>query len=270
MIAATDTVALAPGVDVREELLRDAVRGHEWPLNRSGAFVLERSGRPLGEVAGELAEAFSLSASDARRDVLRFVWQLNHLALVNIERTASSLGQLVEWLSLAARLAPAGTVPAAVTRRRAIDTRSAAHALASTFKAVLPRVGVVATVATVLAVHVALIIGSGLTVPLLVGLATGIGLGLHEAAHAALLRGVPSALVVRGARTRVLHAAVAPRRRIVVAVGGPLAVAALGLALVLGGVVATSPAAAIAGCPFAAHALALTVAGGDGRVACGL
>ena len=33
---------------------------------------------------------------------------------------------------------------------------------------------------------------------------------------------------------------------------------------------ATASAAAIAGCPLAAHALALTVVGGDGRVACGL
>ena len=42
MIAATDIVTLAPGVDVRQELLRDAVRGHAWPLNASGAFVLAR------------------------------------------------------------------------------------------------------------------------------------------------------------------------------------------------------------------------------------
>jgi len=270
MIAATDRVTLAPGVEIRQELLRDVVRGHEWPLNTSGSFVLERSGRPLGEVAGELADAFSLSAPEARGDVLRFVWQLNHLALVNVERTASSLRQLVEWLRLAARLAPAGAVPAPITRRRAIDTQTVAHALASTFMAVLPRVALVTAIATVLAVHVAVNLGAGLVDPLLAGLATGIGLGLHEAAHAALLRGVPSALVVRGARTRVLHATVAPRRRTAVALGGPLAVAALGLALVLGGVLATSPAAAIAGCPLAAHALALTVVGGDGRVACGL
>ena len=73
-----------------------------------------------------------------------------------------------------------------------------------------------------------------------------------------------------GARTRVLHAAIAPSRRALVAVGGPLVVAALGLALVLGGELTTTPAATIAGCPLAAHALALTVVGGDGRVACGL
>ena len=165
MIAATDTVTLAPGVEIRQELLRDVVRGHEWPLNTSGAFVLERSGRPLGEVAGELADAFSLSAPEARGDVLRFVWQLNHLALVNVERTASSLRQLVEWLRLAARLAPAGAVPAPVTRRRAIDTQTVAHALASTFMAVLPRVALVTAIATVLAVHVAVNLGAGLVDP---------------------------------------------------------------------------------------------------------
>jgi hypothetical protein len=128
----------------------------------------------------------------------------------------------------------------------------------------------VAVIATVLAVHFALILGAGLLAPVLLGLATGAGLGLHEAAHAALLRGIPSALVVRGARTRVLHAAVAPPRRVLVAVGGPLAVASLGLALVLGGALATAPVLSIAGCPLAAHALSLTVFGGDGRTACGL
>ncbi len=125
MIAATDIVTLAPGVDVRQELLRDAVRGHAWPLNASGAFVLARAGRPLGAVASELADAFSLPQSEARGDVVRFVWELNRLALVNVERTASRLGQLVDWLRLAARLAPVGALPAPITRRREIDTRTA-------------------------------------------------------------------------------------------------------------------------------------------------
>ena len=118
MIAATDIVTLAPGVDIRQELLRDAVRGHAWPLNASGAFVLARAGRPLGAVASELADAFSLPPSEARGDVVRFVWELNRLALVNVERTASRLGQLVEWLRLAVRLAPVGALPAPITRRR--------------------------------------------------------------------------------------------------------------------------------------------------------
>jgi hypothetical protein len=39
---------------------------------------------------------------------------------------------------------------------------------------------------------------------------------------------------------------------------------------VVAGSIMVAPAIAIAGCPLVAHALALTVAGGDGRVACGL
>ena len=202
---------------------------------------------------------------------MRFVWQLNRLALVNVERTASRLGQLVDWLRLAVRLAPVGAVAGAdhaPARDRHPHGRRARSRAAS--RRCCRACALVASVATILAVHVALIVGAALLVPLLVGLGTGLGLGLHEAAHAALLRGVPSALVVRGPRTRVLHAAIAPTRRALVAVGGPLAVAALGLALVVGGSLTTTPAATIAGCPFAAHALALTVVGGDGRIACGL
>ena len=43
-----------------------------------------------------------------------------------------------------------------------------------------------------------------------------------------------------------------------------------GIGLVVAGSIVVAPALAIAGCPLVAHALALTVVGGDGRVACGL
>jgi hypothetical protein len=125
--------------------------------------------------------------------------------------------------------------------------------------------------ATVLLAQAAIAGGAiGLAAAILVGGSTGLGLGLHEAAHAALLCGVPSALVTRGGRTAVLHSAVAPRRRVLVAVGAPLAVAVLGSVIVGVGTLASLPLIVVAGCPLAAHALALTVVGGDGRVACGL
>jgi hypothetical protein len=123
MIAATDIVTLAPGVDVRDELLRDGVRGHAWPLNASGAFVLARAGRPLGAVASELAEQFALPAAEARGDVVRFVWELNRLALVNVDRTASRLSLVVEWLRGILVVALAGGIAnvaaAQLIRRRA-------------------------------------------------------------------------------------------------------------------------------------------------------
>jgi hypothetical protein len=271
MIADTDTLSLAPGVAFEDGQLTDAVRGDAWPLNESGAFVLARMGRPVGQIVREIADAFSLPIETARGDVLRFAWALNALALVNVEREGTRVRRLADWIRLAARLAPAGALPAAVARRCALDTRSVPRAVASSLAAILSRVFVVAAVSTVVAVQFSAVVGApGLVVPLALGLGTGVGLGLHEAAHVASLRGVSSALVMCGRRTYVLHAAVSPPRRIVVALAGPLAVAALGVALVLEGAALAVPSLTIAGCPLAAHALALTVVGGDGRVACGL
>jgi hypothetical protein len=270
MIAATDSITLTPGVSLERGRLADAVRGDSWPLNASGVFVLTRAGTPVGAVVRELAEAFSLTAGQARADVLQFVWHLNRLALVNVERRASRVRQLASWLSLAARLAPAGTLPAPVSRRRALDTGSVFRALVSALRAVLPRSFLVGGVATVLIIQPALLVGAGTAASVLLGAATGLGLGLHEAAHAMLLRGVPSAFVCRGRRTYVLHAPVGSYRRLAVAICGPLAVSVLGVGLVAAGGALTAPVLAVAGLPLAAHALSLTVVGGDGRVACGL
>ena len=68
----------------------------------------------------------------------------------------------------------------------------------------------------------------------------------------------------------MLHARVGSRRRAIVAVGGPLTTSLLGVGLVAAGAALTAPVLAVAGLPLAAHAMALTVVGGDGRVACGL
>ena len=68
----------------------------------------------------------------------------------------------------------------------------------------------------------------------------------------------------------MLHAPVSSSRRSIVALAGPLAALGSGVVLVVAGAIVVAPALAIAGCPLVAHALALTVVGGDGRVACGL
>lgn len=291
MLAETDTLALAPGVFVSKRQstdtdtgqltdterltdtvqLTDTVRGAAWPLNASGAFVLSRSGSPVGEIVRDLAERFSLPLEAARGDVLRFAWYLNGLALVNLERGGPRLRRMLDWLVLALRLVPTGALPHAVARRRAVDTRSTGVAFVTSLRAILPRVLVLASLATAVALHcAALAAAPGLAAPLALGLGTGLGLGLHEAAHVVSLRGVPCALVMRGRRTYVLHATVGATRRAIVAVAGPLTVAALGLALVSAGAALAAPTLTLAGCPLAAHAFALTVVGGDGRTACGL
>jgi len=271
MIAATDTLSLAPGVVLEQERLADEVRGGSWPLNPSGVFVLTRTGEPIGRIVRELAEACSLSDAAARADVFRFVWHLNALTLVNVNAAGSPFRRFADWFRLAARLAPLGAVPSAVTRRRALDTRSVGRAVGSSLGAIWARMSFIAVATMAVAAQPSALVGaSGLVVPLGLGLGTGLGVGFHEAAHAALLRGVPSALVTRGRRTYVLHARVTPKRRSLVALAGPLAVTGLGVGLVVAGSIVVAPAIAIAGCPLVAHALALTVAGGDGRVACGL
>jgi len=271
MIADADALTLAPGVALECGQLSDAVRGTAWPLNGSGVFVLGRAGSSVGEIACDLADAFSLPVEEARGDVLRFAWHLNALALVNIGRQEALLRRFVDWLLLALELAPAGAFPAPVARRRALDTRTVPRAVGSCLVATMPRVVAVASFATVaIALSVGVVGASGLGVSVALGLATGLGLGLHEAAHTALLRGVPSALVVRGRRTFVLHAPVGPTRRSIVALAGPLVVTLIGVAFSLAGTGLADPGLTIAGCPLAAHALALTVAGGDGRIACGI
>ena len=106
----------------------------------------------------------------------------------------------------------------------------------SGFAAIASRVAFVAAAATAVAAQLSAVAGPpGYVVPFALGLGTGVGLGLHEAAHAASLRGVPSALVLRGRRTYVLHAPVGATRRSVVAAAGPLTVAVVGLALIQGG-----------------------------------
>ena len=70
--------------------------------------------------------------------------------------------------------------------------------------------------------------GSVFLLAIALGAGTGIGLGLHEAGHVASLRGVPSALVLRGRRTFVLHAPVGERRRALVALCGPGVVVMVG------------------------------------------
>ncbi len=271
MITQSDMIALPDGVSVVEGELTDDVRAMSWPVNAVAAFVLGRTGAPLGATVTEIARAFSLSEEQARADVLGFVWQLNALALVNVERQGSRMGRAHEWVVLAARLAPAGTVPALLARRRRIDTRTPTRGFISCLVAAWRRMVVICAVMTVLAAQLVALAGShGLALPLVLGLASGVGAGLHEAGHAAALRGVPSALVTHGRRTFVLHAPVSPARRSGVALAGPLAVAALGFALMIVAVATAAPVLAAAGCPFAAHALGLTVLASDGRTACRL
>ncbi len=271
MLEPADRIVLAEGVTVCGESLVDGICRTSWPLNASAALVVGSDGHPLGEIAERVAAAYALSVERARADVLAFGWQLNRLGLANVERPRGRAHHAAAWLRLAMRLLPAGALPPLTVRRRALDTRSARRAVVSAGRGLARRCTVLALVATALGAHVGVVAGRpSLLVPVLVGIAVGAGLLAHEAAHAAALSGIPSALVVRGTRVSVVHAPTGAVRRVLVACAGPAAVSVAGAVLLALAVVLDSSGLVAAGLPAATHALALTVLASDGRTACGL
>ena len=271
MLSADDRLLLAAGVRFEDGTLADAVRGSGWPLNATGCFVLERAGIELGEIAIEVAAAFALPLERARSDVLAFAWQLNRLTLANIERRRGRLGHVLVWITLALRLLPAGALPPPTACRRPLDTHTTVNAVVSVVAAVWARSLAVAVVTAAAVLQFGALAGRLALVPALAGgIAAGAGVALHEAAHATALRGVPSALVVQGRRTFVLHAPTGAARRALVALAGPATVCSVGIVLMVGATAAVSPALALAGGMLCAHAAGLSLLGPDGRSACGL
>ncbi len=265
MLGPADAIGLAPGVRVESGALADEARDACFPVNDTGLFVVRRAGRPLGEVADELALQHTIELERARNDVLRFAFSLNRALLANVVAGGSAVRRAAAWLQLAIRLAPAGTLPSRNPRRFALDT-------STPVRAVIDACGALRWRSVTLALAAVLLAAPGGLIPAALALGLGVGAGLvaHEAGHAALLTGVAAALVVCGLRTYVIHPTLAPGRRRAVAAAGPAAAALLGVAAVAAAWLSGMPELGLAGCPPAAHAAGLTVATGDGRVACGL
>lgn len=267
MLTCDDTLVLPPGVTLGDGRLHDRVRGASWPVNATAAFVLERSGHPLGSVADALAVAHGASRAQARADVLAFVWALNEAYLANVLRGGRRLARLVGFVRVAVRLTPAARLPALAARRRALDTRSLRAAAWSCAVACAARGLVVACLACVPALPLS---GGSPSLAVTLAASTALGLVVHEAGHAAALLRTPAALVTHGRRTVVLHGLLTSRRTASVALAGPGVAAAAGVAVTAAGALSTSLELAIAGLPLAAHAAGLTVLATDGRRACGL
>lgn len=271
MLEPADRIVLADGVVLDGDSLVDRVCSSTWALNAAGALVVASDGRPLGEIAERVADVYSLPAERARTDVFAFVWQLNRLGLANVDRPRGWARHVVAWLRLAARLLPAGALPPVTVRRVPLDTSSARRAFVSVGRGLAGRCLALALAAAILGAHLGVVAGRpSLLVPGVVGAVAGAALAVHEAGHAVALVGVPSALVVRGARVSVVHAPAGSPRRELVALCGPASVALAGSATLALAAALGSPALAAAGVPAALHALALTVLASDGRTACGL
>jgi hypothetical protein len=269
VITGRDRVVLAPGVRVEGDRIHDDVRGTSWALNETGRLALTAAPRATNAaVADELSARYAVDAERVAADVRSYVAMLNERLLVNVERGRRS--RLGAWYASLMLLAGRGIVPSPPARRLVAFGSGGARAALRSARALTPRAGLVAAAGGAALAALLAPMGAPLDLPIAVAFALYAAVVVHEAGHVLALRGVPCCVVVRGVEPLVVHRTIRPFHRGVVAVAGPLAAAAAGWLLCAAGAVA-----GVAGLPIAAlvlltQPLALTVAGGDGRIACAL
>lgn len=269
MLDADDTIVLASGVRRDPAMLVDDVRCSRYPLNATAELVLDRAGEPLAEAVEELVERWGVTESTARHDVLRFAWTLNSSGLVNVRRTGPRRRRVLAWLRVALRTLPSGRLPEATVERREVDTRSVGRAVVSTARALGRRGSALAAAAfSVLCVIGSLAGNASVVAAAVVAGALGAAVLLHEGAHVAALRGVPAALLLVRGRVSVVHRPLGDSRALLVALAGPATPALAAAGLATASLWTGSALVALCACPAASHALAATVAGRDGRIAC--
>jgi hypothetical protein len=263
VIAAHDRIALPPSVERRDDGLYDHVRGVTLPLNTTGAVIVGASTPAAASHALRLG--FAVDERRALADAIGFCAELNERLLLNISPARGAPGLALRWVVHLPFLLPARTLPRLPARRRHVDTNSLRTVLLTGVAATLP-FALLVSVGT-FAIGTLVLAGLGaasLATTLVLATAVGAGVILHELGHLALLRGVPTCAVTRGARLWLLHRALDRRREALVAAGGPtfaLGVAALLLAL-------PGLSATVAGLALSLHAIGLTVLTRDGRTMC--
>jgi len=263
MIAAHDRIALPPSVERRADGVYDDVRGVTFPLNVTGAAIVDASTPAAASRAVRLV--FAVDEERALADAIGFCAELNERLLLNVSPVGGSPALALRWVVHLPSVLPARTLPRLPAQRRHVDTGSLRTILVTGVRATLP----FAVLASVGAFVVAALVLGGLgaaSVSATLALAGAVGAGVvfHELGHLMLLRGVPACAVTRGARLWLLHRALDRRREAVVAAGGPTAPLAIAaLLLVLPGLPAT-----VASLALSLHALGFTVLTADGRTMC--
>lgn len=263
MIAAHDRIALPACVERRPGCVYDHVRGITLPLNESGATIVDA---PTPEAASRALQLrFAVDEERALADAIGFCAELNERLLLNVSPLRGGSTFALRWFVLLPFMLVTRRLPYVPARRRHVDTSSPRTTLVTGVAATLP----FAVLAALGAGAVTLLVLGGLgaasaSTTLALATAVGGGVVLHELGHLAMLRGVPTCAVTRGARLLLLHRPVDRRREAAVAAAGPTVVLAIAVPLLaLPGSTATVAALALS-----LHALGLTVLTADGRTLC--
>lgn len=269
MIPPAARVRLAAGVTVVDSRLVDEVQGGDCRLEGAGAAIAAAAdGRTVEEIARLVAARYRVEQARALEDTRRFCSELDALLLLEVRLP---LRTVPRRLGDAVRLLASGLLPAWSAARRPLDTASAAAAAWTASRAVLRPAGAAGALAAAAAtLPAALLPGYALAVGPAAGLGVAAALLVHEAGHAALLRGVPAFVAVEALSARVVHRRLDARRRARVAAAGPLAATGAGWVVLAVAALTGLGEAVVAALVLLAQPLALTAAAGDGRVACGL
>ena len=263
MIAAHDRIALPAGVERRAGCVYDHVRGVTLPLNATGAVVVDAS--TPAAASRVLGLRFAVDEERALVDAVGFCAELNERLLLNVSPVRGGTAFALRWFALLPFMLVARRLPTVPARRRHVDTSSARSILVTGVAATLP----FAMLAALGTGFVALLVLGGLgaasaSITLVLAVTVGGSVVLHELGHLAMLRGVPTCAVTRGARLWLLHRRVDRRREAIVAAAGPTFVLAIAMPLLaLSGLTATVAALALS-----LHALGFTVLTADGRTLC--
>ena len=263
MIAANDHIALPPSVERRTGGVYDHVRGVTLPLNATGAVIVDASTPAAASRALRLG--FAVEEKRALADAIGFCAELNERLLLNVSPVRGAPAFALRWVAHLPFMLPARRFPRLPAHRRHVDTSSPRTVLVTGVRATLP-FALLAAVGTL--VVASLVLGglgaTSASTTLVLAVAVGSGVVLHELGHLVLLLGVPTCVVTRGARIWLLHRAVDRRREAVVAAAGPTAALVFAaLLLALPGLSATVAALALS-----LHALGFTVLTADGRTLC--
>ena len=263
MISPHDRIALPPLVEQRADGVYDHVRGLTLPLNATGAVIV--AARTPAAASHALQVGFEVDGDRALADAVGFCAELNERLLLNVSSGRGASAFALRWVMHLPFLLPARRLPRLPSHRRHVDTGSLRAILVTGVRATLP----FASSAAIGTFLVASLLLGGLgsfsaSTTLTLAAAVGGGVLLHELGHLALLRGVPTCAVTRGARLWLLHRAIDRRREAVVAAAGPTtALAAAAALLALPGLSPT-----VAGLTLSLHALGFTVLTADGRTLC--
>lgn len=270
MTPRANVVRLVEDVELRGTVLWDSARGRGWPVNPMGKFILSEMPATESGISSSLSARSGMPIEFAQEHVSSFVALLRSRALVVAHRrdfAATVLHLQAAALGLLAAGVSGTTSPS--PRRYGVSSHSYTAIALSVLRGTARSA---ATLAILAALGLVLVLGplhsiSPLTI-ITLSLALGGGVVVHELGHALVLKGVPTAVVVRSMRPSILHPPLSKRRAFATTIGGPVAGLGVGAVLVSAAAIFGSSYLALAAIVTVCQGAGLTCLSSDGRKLC--